>query len=154
MILIGLGSNLGNREEYLAQARTALVMHDIDVTAVSSIHETPALLPPGAPEDWNVPYLNQVIQVETHHGPEDLLACLKLIEAELGRAARGHWAPREIDLDLLGYDDVILITDHLVLPHPQLDTRAFVLAPLIEIAPQWLHPVLGQTAEALLAELS
>lgn len=153
MIFIGLGSNLGNREEYLAQARTALVMHDIDITAMSSIHETAALVPPGAPQTWNVPYLNQVIAVDTHHAPEDLLACLKLIEADLGRTPRERWAPREIDLDLLGYGDVILITDHLTVPHPQLDTREFVLKPLAEIAPDWQHPIFGKTARELLAEL-
>lgn len=153
MIFIGLGSNLGNREEYLAQARTALMMHDIDIVAMSSIHETPALLPPNAPEDWNIPYLNQVLAVETHHAPEDLLACLKLIEADLGRKPSDRWAPREIDLDILGYDDTILITDHLVIPHPHLDARAFVLKPLAEIAPEWRHPVFNKTVRELLAEL-
>ncbi len=152
MILLGLGSNLGNREAYLAQALSAMVAYDITLLAVSSIHETPALMPPGAPEEWNVPYLNQVARVETHHTPEDLLACLKHIEEELGRTPRARWAPREIDLDILAYNDLLIVTDSLVLPHPHMDTRPFVLKPLMEIAPAWQHPVLGKTAAEMLAE--
>ena len=154
MILLGLGSNLGEREEYLAQARMALEGFDISVVAASAIHETPALVPEGAPEDWHIPYLNQVVRVETHHAPRDVLACLKHIEAELGRAPRARWAPREIDIDLLAYDDVVMVEEHLVLPHPEMDARAFVLKPLVEIAPEWVHPVLGKTARQLLQELA
>ena len=153
MIFIALGSNLGNREEYLAQARTALMLHDVDIVAQSAVIETPALLPEGAPAEWNVPYLNQVVRVETQLDPRELLTCLKLIEGDLGRKDRPHWAPREIDLDLLCYGDEIVVTDHLTVPHPQMDTRAFVLRPLVEIAPHWRHPVLGKTAAELLAEL-
>lgn len=153
MILIGLGSNLGDREENLAAARAALVAYDVTVTRVSSIHETPAMMPPGAPEEWNIPYLNQVIAVETHLTPEDLLTCLKHIEAELGRAPSARWAPREIDLDLLSYNNVLMVTDRLTLPHPGLDVRRFVLSPLKEIAPAWKHPVFGKTALELLVEL-
>ena len=153
MILLALGSNLGDREGFLAQARGALIAFDIELRRESSIVETPALLPEGAPEDWNIPYLNQVVAVQTHHTPEDLLACLKDIEAELGRKPSARWAPREIDLDILAYNDEILITDHLVIPHPQLDARDFVLKPLAEIAPDWKHPIFEKTAKELLAEL-
>ena len=153
MIYLALGSNLGNREEYLAQARAVLVAFDIELVKASSIHETPALMPPGAPPEWDVPYLNQVIAVRTHLGPLDLLAVLKHIEAELGRKPEARWAPREIDIDIVAYDDVVLVEDMLTLPHPQMDTRRFVLAPLAEIAPEWVHPVLGKHVRELLAEL-
>lgn len=152
MILLALGSNLGDREAYLASARGALVGYDITLIAASGIHETPALMPEGAPAEWNTPYLNQVIQVETHHAPEDLLACIKHIEQELGRTPRARWAPREIDIDILAYHDVVMITEHLVLPHPQMDVRPFVLTPLAEIAPHWRHPVLDKNTRELLAE--
>ncbi len=153
MILLSLGSNLGNREDYLAQARIVLEMFDVAVVKASSIHETPALVPEGAPAEWNIPYLNQVLRVETHLGPRELLACIKHIEADLGRKPASRWAPREIDIDILAYDDVLMVEDFLTLPHAQMDTRRFVLAPLCEIAPEWKHPVLGKTAAEMLSEL-
>ncbi len=153
MILLALGSNLGNREEYLAQARTVLEMFDVSIRRESSIIETPALMPEGAPADWNIPFLNQVLRVETHLPPLDLLSCIKHIEADLGRKPASRWAPREIDIDILAYDDVLMVEEALTLPHPQMDTRRFVLAPLAEIAPQWVHPIYGKTAAELLSEL-
>lgn len=153
MILIALGSNLGDRAEYLAQARSALILHDIEILKASSILETPALLPKDAPEDWNIPFLNQVISVQTNHSPHELLACLQLIETDLGREKRAHWSPREIDLDLLAYHDEIILTDSMTLPHPQIDNRIFVLKPLMEIAPAWRHPVFDKTASEILSEL-
>lgn len=154
MILLALGSNLGNREDYLAQARTVLGMFDVEVRRESSIIETPALMPEGAPADWNIPYLNQVIAVKTHLPPLELLAVVKHIERDLGRKADcARWSPREIDIDILAYDDVMMVDELLTLPHPQLDARRFVLEPLVEIAPDWVHPVFGKTARELLAEL-
>lgn len=153
MILLALGSNLGRREDFLAQARLALAAFDIAIIAESAIHETPALLPEGAPPEWNIPYLNQVIAVTTHLAPAELLYCLQHIEQELGRAPRARWAPREIDLDLLAYDDVLMVSDALTLPHPQMDVRAFVLKPIAEIAPDWRHPVFEKTAREMLMEM-
>jgi 2-amino-4-hydroxy-6-hydroxymethyldihydropteridine diphosphokinase len=153
MILLSLGSNLGNREEYLAQARTVLALFEVEIRRISSITETPALMPEGAPADWNIPYLNQVLLVKTHLPPMDLLAVIKHIEADLGRKPAARWAPREIDIDILAYDDVVMVEDALTLPHPQMDAREFVLQPLAEIAPDWVHPVFGKTATELLAEL-
>ncbi len=153
MIYLALGSNLGSREEYLAQARAVLVAFDIELVAASSIHETAALLPAGAPAEWNIAFLNQVIAVRTHLTPLDLLAALKHIEGELGRKPEARWAPREIDIDIIAYDDVVMVQDRLTLPHPQMDTRRFVLAPLAEIAPEWVHPVLDKSVKELLTEL-
>jgi 2-amino-4-hydroxy-6-hydroxymethyldihydropteridine diphosphokinase len=154
MILLALGSNLGKREEYLAQARTVLEMFDVSIRRESNIMETPALMPEGAPAEWNIPYLNQVLRVDTYLSPLDLLSCIKHIETDLGRKPASRWAPREIDIDLLAYDEVVMVEDALTLPHPQMDSRRFVLAPLAEIAPQWVHPIYGKTAEQMLAELS
>ena len=153
MIFLALGSNLGKREEFLKQARDVLGVYDIDVRRESRIHETPALMPPGAPADWNIPYLNQVIAVRTHLSPLDLLACIKDIENELGRKPADRWAPREIDIDLIAYDDVVMVEEALTLPHPQMDVRRFVLEPLAEIAPDWVHPIFGKNVHTLLAEL-
>ena len=154
MILLALGSNLGNRKEFLAQARMALVGFDVQVQRMSALYETPALMPEGAPEGWNMPYLNQVIVVTTHLAPLDLLACIKHIEADLGRKPSARWSPRELDIDILAYDDLVMVHEHLVLPHPQMDARKFVLEPLVEIAPEWHHPIYDKTARELLLELA
>lgn len=153
MILLALGSNLGARERTLQRAREALAAAGVSVLAASSLHETPALLPEGAPADWNQPYLNQVLQVQTALAPADLLACAKTIEAQLGRLPASRWAPRQIDIDILAHGNHVMADATLVLPHAQMHLRRFVLAPLCEIAPQWRHPLLGRSATELLAQL-
>lgn len=154
MILLALGSNLGNREEMLAAACTALALHDVEVVQQSRMVETPALMPEGAPAEWNIPFLNQVLVVKTHLAPRELLAVVKHIEADLGRKPAARWAPREIDIDILAYDEVLMVEDALTIPHPALDERRFVLEPLTQIAPQWRHPVLGKTAAEMLEDLT
>ena len=100
-----------------------------------------------------MPFLNQVIAVETHLPPRELLAVIKHIEADLGRKPAARWAPREIDIDILAYRDELMVTDVLTIPHPAMDERRFVLEPLAEIAPAWRHPVLGKTASEMLEAL-
>ena len=154
MILLGLGSNLGDRHEMLVRAMIALDGGGIFSLQVSDEVETPALLPEGAPAEWDMPYFNLVMTVDTGLSPEELLAAAKRVEQFLGRQDRGRWGPREIDIDILAYNDVVMDTPTLQLPHPGIASRRFVLAPLAEIAPQWRHPVLGKTAAEMLAELA
>lgn len=151
MILLALGSNLGDREDHLARARAALEAVGVRILRASRIVETPAMLPTDAPADWNIAYLNQVLSVATAHPPEALLACAKSIEAGLGRRDRGRWGPREIDIDVLAYHAELRATPMLTLPHPGIPERRFVLEPLADIAPDWRHPTLGRTAREMLA---
>jgi 2-amino-4-hydroxy-6-hydroxymethyldihydropteridine diphosphokinase len=126
---LALGSNLGDREAHLRAAVAALAAHGLPVAEASSLYETAAVGPP-QPD-----YLNAVVAVDTDRSPRELLGTLQAIEAELGRQHRERWGPREIDLDLLVYGGDRIEEEGLVVPHPELTKRAFVLVPLLEIAP-------------------
>lgn len=146
---IGLGSNLGDREESLVRAIALLGSSPgIEVLRRAALYETE---PVGVEDQpW---FLNTVVEVETALSPQELLRRLKGLEREMGRKDRGRWEPREIDLDLLLYGDLVLEEEGLVLPHPELHRRRFVLEPLCELAPELVHPRLGQPLRALLAGL-
>lgn len=152
-VFIALGSNLGDRAAALDEAIAALARDAGEVAAVSSRHETPALLPPDAPPSWDVPFLNQVIAMDTGLGPGDLLATAKAIEERLGREPSARWAPRKIDIDILAIGDRVIDEPGLKVPHPELHKRAFVLDPWAEIAPTWRHPVRGATVAEMRAAL-
>ena len=132
---LGLGSNLGDRAHYLGEAISALASPLIKVEATSQIYET---------EPWGLMdqplYWNQVIEVETTLEPLDLLYVCQEIEHQLGREREVHWGPRTIDIDLLIYDNIVSESEELILPHRYLEERAFVLAPLREIAPELVLP--------------
>lgn len=128
-VYLGLGTNLGDRLGNLRAAVAALSAHGLPPSAVSSVYESDPLGPP-QPD-----YLNAVVEVRTDRPPGEVLSVLQGIEEELGRAHRERWGPREIDLDLLLYGDETLDEDGLVVPHPELTKRSFVLVPLLEIAP-------------------
>ncbi len=153
MIFIALGSNVGDRNAMLLRAQAALKDHGILVKQSSHAMEFSALLPANAPTEWNQPFLNQLVEVNTELDPHTLLTVLQTIEQALGRQDRGYWAPREIDLDIVAYHDQCIKTDRLTIPHPRLHERDFVLRPLAAIAPDWQHPQLKLSAIEMLARL-
>jgi len=140
---VGLGSNLGSRLQYLLDARAALDdTPGIAVVGASRLYETE---PEGPPPQG--PYLNAVLAVETAQEPAALLRRMLDIERSAGRvrdADQPRWGPRSLDLDLLLYADRCLDEPGLVVPHPRLHLRAFVLEPLAELAGDWPHPRLGE----------
>jgi 2-amino-4-hydroxy-6-hydroxymethyldihydropteridine diphosphokinase len=139
--LIALGANLGEPRRTLTWARAKIARLG-EIVAASSLYRTaPVGGPPGQPD-----YLNAALVLETDLPPEALLAGLLRIEQEAGRERRERWGPRVLDLDLLAYGTLVLDVPGLTLPHPRLMERAFVLAPLAEVAPGWRHPVTGVTA--------
>lgn len=144
---IALGSNLGDRDEALREALERL-LPVVEIEGVSSFYETDPVGYTDQP-----PFLNAVCIGTTDASPQELLARCKAIEQAMGRRPGPRWGPRPIDLDVLFYDDLCLEGETLTLPHPRMAERAFVMVPLAEIAPGWVHPRLGETAAALAAHL-
>ena len=147
-VFIGLGTNLGNRKQHLAEAVQQVSMHIGTIIKPSGLYETPA---------WGLieqpDFLNQVLEVQTHLSPQEVLSKLLAIEQEMGRIRTQKWGPRLIDLDILFYDDLVLDKPNLKIPHPYIQERAFVLEPLFEIAPDFIHPVFKKTSAELLRKL-
>ncbi len=142
---LGLGSNLGDRGAYLKMALQALDSHPrIQITRTSSVYESE---PVGfLDQEW---FLNQVVEIETSLSPHALLHVLQEIENRLGREREIRWGPRVIDLDLLLFENRLLSNSELTVPHPRMYERNFVLVPLNEIAPNFLHPDGRSTQEHL-----
>jgi len=143
--LLALGANLGNRLANL-QAALAALPPAVTVLAQSPVYETPP---------WGVTdqpaFLNMAVKVETRQTPEELLHYLKTLESTLGRQPSVRYGPRLIDIDILFYDNLIVNLPNLTIPHPRLHERAFVLVPLADLEPAFVHPGLGLPVSALLA---
>jgi 2-amino-4-hydroxy-6-hydroxymethyldihydropteridine diphosphokinase len=144
---VGLGANLGDPEVQLREALKRLNdAPEVEVTRVSAFYRNPPLGPPDQP--W---YVNAVARIRTRLGPEELLRLLQQVETALGRVRGERW---RLDLDLLLYNGEVIFAPNLVVPHPEMHRRGFVLVPLAEIAPQAWHPVLQKSAGELLDELN
>lgn len=148
-IFLIIGGNLGNREEHLSTCKQLIEQQGIQILRSSSIYETAAWGNTETP-----PYLNQVVEIKTPLAPEELMtSCLK-IETMMGRTRQQKWESRVIDIDLLFYHHVCLNCANLILPHPHMAQRRFVLTPLAELIPTEIHPVNRIQIQELLAQCS
>jgi len=148
-VVIGLGSNLGDRVDILARAVNKICTGNplsqpiLSEVAVSELVESPALLPEQSPDSWDMPFYNLAISGYTSLNPGELLSALKSIEQELGRHTRERWAPREIDIDILAWDSCIIESEDLQMPHRSLLNRLFALWPLAAVEPNFVYPIPG-----------
>jgi 2-amino-4-hydroxy-6-hydroxymethyldihydropteridine diphosphokinase len=140
-----LGTNLGDRAMHLEAARTGLSRTAGTITGLSAVYETAAWGITEQPDFWN-----QAVVLETDLSPEALLTAVLAIEQCLGRARALRWGARTLDIDILYYNDQVIGSPSLSVPHPQIANRRFALAPLAEIAPDFVHPLLHLTQRQLL----
>ena len=141
---LGLGSNLGDRKDFLSMAYNHLCSEAIREFRASSIYESEPLLKMPQPK-----YFNMVICGLTVLSPPELLKKCQQIEISLGRIRRERWGSREIDIDILSYGSRIIDNGDLLIPHPEIENRSFVLMPMLELSPEWLHPETGIKIKAL-----
>lgn len=146
-LVLHLGSNLGNRLNYLNTALQLLETGFGPPLKISRIYETKA---------WGIneqpDFLNTALVYQTHFIPNEVLKKIKIIETETGRMPREHWHEREIDIDIIFYGNEIIKEQNLEIPHNKMHLRRFVLQPLVEIIPEFVHPVLNKSNLELLAE--
>ena len=144
LVHLGLGSNLGDRKEFLTIACKHLRSEAIMEFRASSVYESEPLLKMPQPK-----YFNMVVCGLTVLSPQELIKKCQQIEISLGRIRRERWGSREIDIDILSYGSRIIDNDDLVIPHPEIENRSFVLMPMFELSPEWLHPETGITIKEL-----
>lgn len=147
IIYLGLGTNMGNREQHLREALHHLPPQ-VTVAAISRLYETVAAYVIDQPA-----FLNLAVRGRTELSPMALLAYLKDLEGQLGRQKTFRYGPRQIDIDILFYDNLVMESPALQIPHPRLPERPFVLYPLLDLTPQLLHPQRQQTMQQLAAQL-
>ena len=147
-IYLGIGSNLGNKKLNIEKAKFELIQDNISILKSSSYYESLSW-----PDDKHPKFLNIVVKINTNLEPLDLLKKCKEIEIKLGRKKTFKNAPRECDIDLLDYDKKIL-SGKIILPHPRMQSRNFVLIPLYEINRNWVHPITKLHIKRLIFELS
>lgn len=152
MIIIGLGANLdsihGSPKQTFTRALACFPDHGMHVVKVSSVWKTAPV--PISDQPW---YKNAVCIIKTDHTPHELLQAIRAIEHDFGRVRSVQDAPRVIDLDILCYNHAHIDDDQLQIPHPRLHERAFVLYPLREIAPDWVHPLLNRGIDSFIKDL-
>jgi len=140
-----LGTNLGDRKKNLAIARSSIELKVGTITNLSSIYQTAAWGKSDQPD-----FLNQAVEIETELSPERVLKEILGVETTMGRVRTSKWSERVIDIDILLYGNIVISSDELTIPHPQLPARRFALVPLAEIAPQFIHPLFHVTTSDLL----
>ncbi|WP_162342026.1 2-amino-4-hydroxy-6-hydroxymethyldihydropteridine diphosphokinase [Cyclobacterium salsum] len=143
-VVLGLGGNEGDRLFLLNEAVNGL-LQEMKLVRASAIYET---------EAWGgeslSPYLNQVLVLQTKMDPEETLACIQQIEGHLGRKRETKWGDRTMDIDILYFDEAVIHSEVLQVPHPQLSFRKFVLVPLAEVLPEYIHPLEKRSNKELL----
>jgi 2-amino-4-hydroxy-6-hydroxymethyldihydropteridine diphosphokinase len=145
-VYLCIGGNLGEREANLEETRMFIEFNMGDVLEVSSVYESPAWEMQDEPS-----FLNQVVKISTDLSPDALLAEIEELEEFYGRERKeGQYLSREMDVDILFFDDLIIESEKLIVPHPRMQLRRFVLTPLAEIVPEFVHPVLKITVSELL----
>src|SRR5579862_3162568 len=156
MLVLGFGSNVGDRLAHLRQALAAVKqIPNLQVKQVSPVYLSDALLPENAPKEWDIPHLNLAVRCDTTLEPLLLLEHIKKIEKMIGRDLQAkRWGPRVIDIDILAFDDLIIRTDKLNIPHHNLQERPFALWPLADVAPLWSFPLPGVNQGKTAAEIS
>ncbi|MCL2140822.1 MAG: 2-amino-4-hydroxy-6-hydroxymethyldihydropteridine diphosphokinase [Dehalococcoidia bacterium] len=146
-VYLGLGSNIGDLRQNLNKA-LYFIGQRLQIEKTSSVYDTTPECNPNQPN-----FLNLVVQASTTLEPMALLSLIKGFEAKLGRVPSQRYNPRTMDIDILSYGQYIINSPELTIPHPHMHERAFVLVPLVEIAPDFIHPVTGKTASQMLSEL-
>ena len=146
-VVLGIGGNKGDRSSYLSKAREAL-SEQFTLISCSQVYESEAW--GGVATNGN--FLNQVLLIQTSLEPLALLQVTQIIEFELGRTREQHWGDRTIDIDILYFGELVSQDPQLILPHPYISERRFVLEPLVEILPLEKHPIFGKTSQELLAD--
>ena len=144
LVHLGLGSNLGDRKENLSMACNQLRSEAVKEFRASSIYESEPLMKMPQPK-----YFNKVVCGLTVLSPQELLKKCQQIEINSGRIRRERWGSREIDIDILSYGNRMIDYDDLAIPHPEIENRGFVLMPILELSPEWLHPETGITIKEL-----